>query len=249
MGGRGALIGFKNRAGHHNKGMTDTFDQDSITKKDTKIFKTLEKKNFVVMKSTDRIPEEIFIPNMQKVNSILQENPKLYEALGNKKIYIRSEKFSDPHTLACFDDNNPEKTQLIYNKSIIKQNRQQVEAVASSQIKQKFWTPSDKNELVNHVAVHELGHFVQRILIDKQAKVDGKPKNFQSPRYDLNRAKEMRTEIKKICYNTFGQQPKISEYGRNDPYEFFAEAFCEFYTTNNPSATAQALGIYLKEKL
>ena len=249
MGGRGSYIGYKNRAGHHNKEITDTFDQDSKTEKTTKIFKTLENKNFIVMKSTDNIPDEIFLPNMNKLNKILEENPELYNFLGQKKIYIRSEKFSDPHTLACFDDENPKKTQFIYNQSILKQNREKVEKLTNDQIKQGYWTPSDKNELVNHIAVHELGHFVQRILIDKQAKADGKPKNFYSSKYSLNRAKEMRTEIKKICYNKFGQQPKISGYGNDTPYEYFAEAFCELYTSKQPSAVAKALEIYLKEKL
>lgn len=249
MGGRGAFIGYKNRAGHHNKEITDTFDQDSKTTKTTKISKTLEKKNFIVMKSTDKIPDEIFLPNMNKINKILEENPELYRALGKKKIYVRSEKFADPDTDACFDDRNSQRTQIIYNKIIFGQTRKKFEAGARTVIKDKIWTRSDENELVNHVIVHEFGHFVQRILIDKQARLEGKPKGFHSSRYDKKQAEKMLEDIENICYNKFHKPPKTSAYGTSDEYEFFAETFCELYTTKNPSYTAKALGIYLKEKL
>ena len=56
----------------------------------------------------------------------------------------------------------------------------------------------------------------------------------------------MFNKIDKICYDNFGERAKISIYGTNSDFEFFAETFCELVTKHNPSNTAKALDIYLK---
>ena len=246
MGGRGAEIGFQNYAGINNIEMTDTFDEDYPSTRDLKPISTLPNKNFVVMASTDKIPEEILMPNLKKIEKMLNKNPKFYNYLNKEKVYIRTETISDSRISACFSVDEVKK-QIIFNSNLARKNRESVENVAREQIKANWWTKSDKDELINHVTVHEFGHYVQRILIDKQAKKDGK--EFADRSYELKQRENMRAEIKKICYNQLGHKPKTSRYGDTKAGEFFAETFCELYTSKNPSPTAKALEIYLKENL
>ena len=195
------------------------------------------------MASTDDISLEILNPNLKKLHQILSKEETYLKYLEKETLYIRSEKMSDPRTQAVF--RYIERPEIIFNKRLTKQTKADIEKVAQQQIDIKFWTKSDKNELVNHVMVHELGHYVQDILIKEKYK-GLNPSIKYSKMYE---AGLMREEINKICLKEFGKPAQSSGYGNKKFVEFFAETFCELYTTKNPSFTARALEIYLKEKL
>lgn len=253
MGGRGAIIGFQNNSGNFKIKVTDTFDQDSETTKQTHIVKKLKNRNVIVMQSTDNIQYDILTPNLKQLDKILSTTKPYYKFLEKEKLYIRTEEFADPRINAGFRCNEDEfhKPQIIFNKNLENKTRKKVEQTVRQQILVGHWTKSDNDQLVNRTMTHELGHYVQRMLTHKYVDQndENKIRSKDPKNYDREHAKEMRAEIEKICYNKFGVKPKSSRYGETSPFEWFAETFAELHTRQKPSYMAQAMDIYLKEKV
>ena len=245
MGGRGAEIGFQENFGKVETKYEDTFHKDTKTKRNLPSIQKLNKINVLVMSSTDNINEEILNPNLEKLHQILSKEEIYLKYLEKEPLYIRSEKINKETTHAIFVNHGMrlQQPEIIYNKDYTKKTKAEIEQLMQDRMSKNLLTKSDKNEIINHVIVHELGHYVQSVLIEKK---------YLNPNRKYSKIYEaglMRKEIDDICWNKFGKPSITSEYGNQKPGEFFAETFAELYTTKNPSYTAQALEIYLKEKL
>lgn len=243
MGGRGAEIGFINHFGDIKCKVENTFNQDKKTKRNNSSIQRLGNINVVVMASTDDISLEILNPNLKKLHQILTHEEECLKHLKQETLYIRAEKMSNPRTQAVF--RYIDKPEIIFNKKLIKSTKADIEKVAQQQIDINYWTKSDKNELVNRVMVHELGHYIQKLVVEKKYKGLNPDKRFDI----MYEAGLMHEEINNICLKRFGKPTETSEYGTKDDCEFFAETFAELHTNKKLSRTACALGIYLKEKL
>lgn len=253
MGGRGAIIGFQNSSGSLKIKVTDTFDQDIETTKQTHIVKKLKNRNVVVMQSTDNIQYDILTPNLKQLDRLLSATPTYYKFLEKEKLYIRTEKFANPHYGAAFrcEPDKFSRPEIIFNSNLNKKTKKDVEIQARRNILVKNWTPCDEFHLVDKTMTHEVGHYVQRMLTQKHvSKVGEELVRSRNPRtYDESYAEKMREKIEKICYNKFGVIPKSSYYGQTSPFEWFAETFAELHTCKEPSYLAQAMDIYLKEEI
>ncbi len=248
MGGRGSS--YFNASGNFRINVTDTYKQDEETKKRTRIVEKLVSRNVQVMKSTDKIPDEILTPNLKQLDRIMSKFRQYSNYAEVENLKVRTEKFSNPRIKACFrcKIDSFERPEIIFNKSYEKDNAINVKEQVQKQIDIGYWTKSDKQNLLVHTMTHEMGHYVQRVITQQIAEKRGEiDKRAQNPlKYDDEIAVEMRTKIKKICKQTFKTTGGTSIYGASDPYEFFAETFSEMLTCDSPSNTAKSLEIYLK---
>lgn len=247
MGGRGAS--YNNYNGNFNIYVTDTFNKDEITDRNTRIVQKLKNRNVNVMKSTDNISDEVITPNLKQLDKILSKF-KEYTGFENQNIYIRTEYFSNSNIQACFrcKEDKFERPEIIFNKTFEKKTIDKLEETSQKMIESNFWTDSDKYYYGSKVMSHEVGHYVQRVLTEQIAAKRGEKelREKNNTLYDKKISQEMFNKIDKICYDNFGEHAKTSVYGTKNEFEFFAETFCELVTKHNPSNTAKALDIYLK---
>lgn len=247
MGGRGAS--YNNYNGNFNIMVSDTFETDSETENKTRIVQKLKNRNVNVMKSTDKISDEILTPNLKQLDKILSKF-KEYTGFENENVYVRTEYFSNSNVQACFrcKDKKFERPEIIFNKTFEKKTMGKIEETSQKMIKIKYWTDSDKYYYGSKVMSHEVGHYVQRVLTEQIAAKRGEKelREKNNTLYDKKISQEMFNKIDKICYDNFGEHAKTSVYGTKNEFEFFAETFCELVTKHNPSNTAKALDIYLK---
>lgn len=247
MGGRGAS--YNNYNGNFNIMVSDTFETDSETENKTRIVQKLKNRNINVMKSTDKISNEILTPNLKQLDKILSKF-KEYTGFENENVYVRTEYFSNSNVQACFrcKDEKFERPEIIFNKTFEKKTMGKIEETSQKMIEIKYWTDSDKYYYGSKVMSHEVGHYVQRVLTEQIAAKRGEKelREKNNTLYDKKISQEMFNKIDKICYDNFGEHAKTSVYGTKNEFEFFAETFCELVTKHNPSNTAKALDIYLK---
>lgn len=247
MGGRGTS--YNNYNGNFNIMVSDTFETDSETENKTRIVQKLKNRNVNVMKSTDKISNEILTPNLKQLDKILSKF-KEYTGFENENVYVRTEYFSNSNVQACFrcKDEKFERPEIIFNKTFEKKTMGKIEETSQKMIEIKYWTDSDKYYYGSKVMSHEVGHYVQRVLTEQIAAKRGEKelREKNNTLYDKKISQEMFNKIDKICYDNFGEHAKTSVYGTKNEFEFFAETFCELVTKHNPSNTAKALDIYLK---
>ena len=249
MGGRGSS--FLNFNGAFNINVEDTFDKDTETKNQTNIVKKLKTRGVKVMTSSDIIPNEILTPNLKALDKVVSKFRNISDFIQVENLHVRTEKFSNPRVKACFrcKINEFERPQIIFNKSIQKNTRKDIEQTAKENIKVGYWSKSDDSQLVNKVMLHEIGHFVQRVLTEQISikRNETELRNSNPRAYDKKIAEEMHQKILKINKNKYNDNSThISKYGESDRFEFFAETFAELMTTNNPSNLAKSLDDYLK---
>lgn len=248
MGGRGSS--YFNRSGSMRIKVSDTYDQDKPTNNRTRIVEKLTKRNVQVMASTDKIPDEILTPNLKQLDRIMSRFRQYSDYAEVENLKVRTETFSNPNIQACFRCTTDSFTrpEIIFNKTYEKRNAIQIEQEVQVQINEKYWTKSDRQNLLVHTMTHEMGHYVQRVLTEQIAEQRGEVDiRARNPlKYDNTIANEMTNKIAMICKQKFNSKIKTSEYGSTNDYEFFAETFSEMLTCDNPSDTAKSLEIYLK---
>lgn len=257
MGGRSS--GFSsvgNIDKNKNLDRTDTFDKDKETTRQTEIVKKIKSKAFMVMESSDVIPLEILTPNLEAVDKFLTKNKEYVDFMGENKVYIRAEEFYSPTVQACYSFNTRTKNrmQIIYSKSNFENHTpQMIEKRAENQIKANKWSKSDKDNYINKTILHELSHFVQRVVIEKLAIARGENETrlFNPTHYFDLQSKKMKQDILSIAKKEFNSKTDvISIYGADNVNEFFAEAYSEVLCTKNfkdLSPIAKATDRYMKE--
>ena len=159
--------------------------------------------------------------------------------------------------------------QVVLNKDLKFSNKERVEQTAKEQIESGYWISCDKEQYVNHTITHEFGHYVQRVLMEKDRQTkDGKERyinlkdnikkcNNQSEVNKLIReySEEFATKcfkgIQRIHRKNFGKEcsSDISRYGKENNRETFAELFANLNNSKEPNNLAKAMGIYLEKNM
>ena len=146
---------------------------------------------------------------------------------------------------------------IFLNSNLEKLSRDKIEQKTQKQIDSKAWAPCDKNELINQDLAHEYGHFIQKLILEKQkdkelvSKMkDSDTGTQQIDRYERMLALKSKNDILKIQKERFNKTDDfISEYGKESHFEFFAETFANLVTSKKPTTLAKSLEIYIKENL
>lgn len=214
---------------------------------------SLKKFNHQICISTDAFKKENFNPNIAKLSE-LNNRFKTWTKLDKENnLKIRAAKF-EGNCVACFSSFGTSKKDMtiFLSDDLIYQNKGSLEALTKANISIEHWSKCDNKELINHTLSHEYGHFVQKLIIDKQLERDKVDLSTET-NVNLIRsiyAKKCKREILNICKTQFKDDNKfISEYGAEKATEFFAEAFANLVDSQNPSNIAKATEIYIKENL
>ena len=258
-----------------NDAENENFEEDKDTLKEyegrTKI---LVNKNIHIKQSTDDIPEEIFVPNIDKINELTRKYLRTSKILkeNNQELAVRADRLKDK-TVAYFKSNPNDltKMRIVLNQDIKFTTRKNLENIAQSSIDTGYWVNCDKEELVNQTITHEFGHYVQRVLMERdrnsylgkkrydeyQQKIKSAtaPEQVKKIVYDYynDYARKYLSSIDNIQYKKFNKRfnPKTdtSEYGQSNYCETFAETFAELNGNKNPNTLAKAMGILLNKKI
>lgn len=277
MGGRGSCyLNYNNPNNNDNQILSDLLDNADNDKDTLKEYngktQKLKDKNIHIKESTDHLPEDVFIPNVRKIDSLTRKYIDTSDILENKQeqLSIRSDKLKS-NTVACFVSNsNFSGLQIVLNKDLTFANRERVEKMAKDQIDIGYWSQSDKHELVNHTLTHEFGHYVQKVIMEKEKETPkGKErynkmsealsntnnineKNLILKTYSEDCATRYFKEIQRIHRKMFGtkeDEKDISEYAKKSNRETFAELFANLNTSKNPSKLSQAMLIFLEKNM
>lgn len=94
---------------------------------------------------------------------------------------------------------------------------------------------------------------IEKLIIEKKLRNDenlfDKDINERSREYKMQAVK-IKNEILNIQKERFGlRNDQISEYGKVNAREFFAESFANLVNSKNPTTIAKATEIYIKENL
>ena len=236
MGGRSASYVYQGSS-KSNLRMTDTFDTDKESTRELRIAEKLKNRNIKIMASSDVIPYEIITPNLKMIDKIMSTTREYMDIMGDYKLHIRAEKFSNSEAQAAFYSNpiNFDKAQVIYNYSFKNKTDKHVIKTAENSIESGWWTKSDKNNYINKVIAHEMSHFVQRVLLDKfcTLRKEEKKRANNPAGYELDTAERMRDDILSIAKNEYNCKVEApSRYGKTNAYEFFAESYSEVLCVN-----------------
>ena len=249
--------------------LDDDVDTDLLHKGYTE---KLKQKNVHIKKSTDKISEEILLANIAKVDEMINKYKKTTKVLQkhNEELRIRSHILPTNVSAAFISSQTDfEHLQVIYNKDIQHMNKERLENETRQQIKQKYWTRSD--DLVNHTISHEYGHYIQRILMERDIQKNNEDKERRqklisdiNKTKNLNKTKKLIQEyseeyatkyiksVQRVCRKNFGRDYEknvLSGYSTKNNREYFAEIFCNSETNTYPDDIGKAMQIYLKKKL
>lgn len=252
--------------------LEDILEDEDTKKEYNGKTKKLKEKKIHIKQSTDDMPEDMFIPNITKVDSLTRKYVDTVGTLKNENetLDIRANKLS-PNTTACFihDGTRFNNLHIVFNNDLKLSSKELVEGEAKRQIDSGFWMNVDKNEYVNQTITHEYGHFVQKVLMQRElTNREGKMK-YEAFLTDLAKAKSKADRQKRVqeyaeSYATkyfksiqrihrkyFGKEgvDMISNYGKTNNREAFAELFAGLNCCKKPSSICKATEIFLSKKM
>ena len=276
MGGRGSCyLNFHNASASSGADLfmdLGNIDDDKDTQKpyDGTTKKLIDAK-IHIKESTDKINEDIFVPNVNKFKALANKYTNATAPLkeGDEQLRIRAAKMPS-QVQAAFSTNAAEmkNLQIAFNKDLSLATKESLEISVQKQIDSKFWTSSDKEELINHTPTHEFGHFVQRMLMENERNTpegqerfdkffnnycktsSAKKKQLLAQEYSESYATKYFKQIQKIHRKKFGKEnlEDISRYGQTNNRECFAELFANANTAKEPTNLSKSLDIFLKER-
>lgn len=275
MGGRGSCyLNFFNT--NREVGVENNFNyaEDEDTKKEYNgKTKKLRNKDIHIKKSTDDLLEEVFIPNIKKIDSLSRKYPISIEMLDStdNKLNIHSTRLEDG-AVACFSSGVYEfgTQKIIFNSNLKKRNKSDIQEMTKRNIKSHNWMPVDNKEMINYAITHEYGHYIQRILKEQyimtpegralreeyvnktlMAKNKAERTNLANE-FEEKFATRCFKQIQRIHRKEFGKEDinMISRYGiENGNSEIFAELFTHLNNSKNPNTLAKSLKIYLEKHI
>lgn len=278
MGGRGSCYLNFYDSSKSTSGDVDLFDimegmkEDKDTNKEYNgKTKKLKQKNIHIKESTDKIPEEIFVPNVSKIDSLTRKYSDTAKLLGKeeKELAIRADKMPSNfaalflHAGAKFDD-----LQIVLNQDLKFSNRYLIEKRSETLIDNGEWIKCDKEEYINQTITHEFGHYVQKVLMQKELNTKKGREKYEQFKNELkkvplseqrNLARQYSEEyaekyfksIQRIHRKYFGKEniKDISNYGETNNREAFAELFTNLNCSKEPSTLGKATEIFLAKKM
>lgn len=228
-------------------------EKDSISERNNDYIDILQESNINICTSTDTFKAENINPNIKKIHEITERFSGIQKNIKHSQLDIRGAKFSGS-TVACFSYNpwNKDNMTIFLNSNLEKLSRDKIEQKTQKQIDNKDWAPCDRNELINQDVAHEYGHFVQKLIFEKQKdkELTSKMSAQQIDSYEKMLALKIKKDILKIQKERFNKTDDfISNYGDYSNFEFFAETFANLVTSKEPTTLAKSLEIYIKENL
>lgn len=279
MGGRGSLyakMGNKQNK-EFTKSVGDFLleDEPDTTLSHEGMTESLLNKRIHIKQSTDNRNTEVFHPNLDKINNLTNKYTNTVKVLNKNKVQlnIRSTQLSGS-TVAQYVSNpfDLENMRIVYNSTTEHHTKKLIEERTQEQIDLGYWVKTDKDELVNQTTTHEFGHYMMRTLMarDEQTKkgkaVKDELRSEINKSSDINQKRKLVFDyyqsyahkyyksISRIARKKFGTTAEdcakqISEYGKTNYIETFAELFASLNCNKKPPSMAKALDLFLKKQM
>lgn len=268
MGGRGVSYLWnkgQGRLGHKNlnvgagsipSDVTKAMDLEQETKKP--LFRTdgtmkLNKDNIKVYESTDKIDEKFLKAQYENIQNI-QNNLLNKHKLGISKamddtflnFYSHNLKANSVGAATRYRPNDDQsKFSIIFNHYIFSNPQAVYNYAKDGSIKGHF-ALCDKQNYDKYIATHEYGHYLHFLIIEKRLNKANKKVDDYSIKYE---GETIRNEILTINKSKYRSDDNIiSEYGKENSFEFFAEAFAESQLSTRKSTISRSMLDYLSKE-
>ena len=245
-------------------------DKDTLKEYEGKT-KQLKNKNIHIKESTDNLPEDVFVPNIQKLDELTKKYLETTNVLKNtqQELAVRSDILASGVEAAFIGSVSFSGLQIVLNQDMKYSNRERVEQNTQKLIDDGFWIRSDKDQLVNQTITHEFGHYVQRVLMKNEQNTKAGKKEYNDFLQNLENCKSQKQvkkliqqfsedkatkyfkQIQRIHRKEFGKESAddISRYGKENNREAFAELFANLNTCKEPNTLARSMEIFLNKKM
>ena len=184
--------------------------------------------------------------NLKEVHEILTSMPKVADFAKKHGIILNSRRLGSAHGVTRF-------SYLISSievtiDSVTHKNEEQIKQRVKAYSDSNFKMPCSKECAAHYTESHEMGHAIEAIAIYGRipnttywtCKNDFKAETVKIKREIIKCAKELDP---KVNTKTFKQY--MSNYGMENPREFFAECFANF-RCGEPNIMGRAMGLWLE---
>lgn len=213
-----------------------------------------------------KIDEQLLIENTKQFNDLINKYPFMKEFVKNKNITFLAETLA-PNTIgSCGHSYDMSTIKISLSKKFFK-NYDELEKMSIEGINNFTKMPADESKAILYTLNHEIGHFIENILIDKFNKENvalysnmvNKLKHANSTtsirniirNYETNITDNISAEIYEIAQknnNKFNIADNLSKYGKESSQEFFAECFANL-ESGKPNELGNAMKEYLEKRL
>lgn len=244
------------------------------TIKDTKasVKEKLAQKNVRIDNKVFGINEEFMIENMNQIDALLEKYPKMREYLNGDELAITKARTNSSFIAAyrssyMADSKKMTVNEITYNPSYFKDRATYIKNQKAQQLSGWKMKITEGMESI-YTTCHEFGHYIEQMLYMDYIKANTEEfnemlqkarsartikagqkvvKNYQDKFYN-----GIRKEIIGIYekeYGKFDAKTGISDYGKKNSAEFFAEAFASLECNKEPAGIGKAMKKYLERVL
>lgn len=260
------VLNYKNKANELQKQI-----ENAIIEKDKEL--TLEKCKEIVEKynitfcdkDLSEIDSRLLSDNTKRLNQLIEKYPKTKEFIKNRKVKFNALKLKEKEMAHVSSDIDLKNIEISLSKKYYKNYEELLEIEKNELMIKHCMNRAEKYKSV-YAITHEFGHFIEIIFIEEynkqhlaeffnmksralNAKTINQSKDILR-KWQENITNEISQEIFDIALNdnpNIKVNELLSEYGKTDSFEFFAECFANL-ECGKPNELGKALSKYLMKR-
>ena len=260
------VLNYQNKADELQKQIENaTIEQDKeLTLEECK--EIVEKYNITFWdKDLSEIDSRLLSDNTKRLNQLIEKYPKTKEFIKNRKVKFNALKLKEKEMAHVSSDIDLKNIEISLSKKYYKNYEELLEIETNELIIKHCMDRAEKYKSV-YTITHEFGHFIESIFIEEynkqhlaeffnmksrvlNAKTINQSKDILR-KWQENIANEISQEIFDIVLKdnpNIKVNELLSEYGKVDSFEFFAECFANL-ECGKPNELGKALSKYLMKR-
>lgn len=260
------VLNYQNKADELQKQIENaTIEQDKeLTLEECK--EIVEKYNITFWdKDLSEIDSRLLSDNTKRLNQLIEKYPKTKEFIKNRKVKFNALKLKEKEMAHVSSDIDLKNIEISLSKKYYKNYEELLEIETNELIIKHCMDRAEKYKSV-YTITHEFGHFIESIFIEEYNKqhlaeffnMKSRVLNAKT----INQSKDILRKWQENIANEISQEifdsalkdnPNIkvnellSEYGKVDSFEFFAECFANL-ECGKPNELGKALSKYLMKR-
>lgn len=260
------VLNYQNRTNElQNQIENATIDQDKeLTLEECK--KIVEKHNIIFWdKDLSEIDSRLLSDNTKRLNQLIEKYPKTKEFIKNRQVKFNALNLKGKNMAHVSSDIDLKNIEISLSKKHYKNYEELLKTETNEFMVKNCMDRTEKYKSV-YTITHEFGHLIENIFIEEynkqhlaeffnmrsralNAKTINQSKNILK-KWQENIANEISQEIFNIALEdnpNIKVNELLSEYGKKDSFEFFAECFANL-ECGNPNELGKALSKYLLKR-
>ena len=226
----------------------------------------MEKQNIYFWeKDLSQIDNKLLSENTQRLNELINKYPKMKQFISSRNVKFNALNLDNSTMACCSTDLNMQNIEISLNKKKYKEYDKLIKT-ETNEFKIKNSMQSAEKYRSVYSLTHEFGHFIENSFIDEYNKTHIiEFSNMKTRALNAKNIVQSKKIIKQwnmnICDNIAQEiydiarqnNPKInvnnllSEYGKTNSFEFFAECFANL-ECGMPNELGKAMGDFLKRR-